>query len=249
MKTQTLDGPQMFLRYAFRPNLLGYCGGEDSQALFQYGIEGRVDRGLIELESQFEGAYPYLQLIARANRIDDPFDLRVVEAYWIGNPLLERVDLGALYRSVEERFKGRVRPADWRWLSGKPPAGARPHHSFHVFDVYPRAGLMRSGSTDHLLETMEQCRIRWARVASVDGAGLIVETQPLMLEGGKLRLGPAQTERVVRLIDGRGFVDAVAPGDWVSVHWGWVCDVVSDEQRAQLERYTRHHLRLCNETL
>jgi hydrogenase maturation factor len=249
MTALTLDGPQMFLRYAFRPNLLGYCGGEDSRALFQYGVEGRGDRGLIELESQFEGAYPYLQLIARANRIDDPFDLRVVEAYWIGNPLLERVDLGALYRSVEERFKGRTRPTDWRWLAGKPPAGARPHHSFHVFDVFPRAGLMRSGSTDHLLETMEQCRIRWGRVASVDGSDLVVETQPLALEGGKLELALAHTERVLRLIDGQGFVDKVAPGDWVSLHWGWVCDVLSEEQRAQLERYTRHHLRICNETL
>jgi hypothetical protein len=249
VSTQLLEGAQLFLRYAFRPNLLGYCGGADNLALLQYGVEGRVDPGLIELESQFEGALPYLQLIARANRIEDPFDRRVVEAYWIGNALLDRVDLGALYRSVEERFKGRAQPKDWRWLATKAPAGARPHHSFHVLEVYPRVGLMRSGAVDHVVETMQQCMIRWGRVESVADADLLAEVPPLVLEGGVLRLGAPRIERVLRSIDRRGFVDGVGPGDWISVHWGWACDSLSEEQHARLERYTRHHLSLCNETL
>jgi hypothetical protein len=243
------DGAQLFLRYAFRPNLLGYCGGEDNLALFQYGIEGRVDPGLIELESQFEGAYPYLQLIARANHIDDPFDYRVVEAYWIGNDLLEHVDLGAIYRSVEDRFKGRARPNDWRWLSLKAAAGARPHHSFHVLEVYPRIGLMRSGAADHVVETMEQCLIRWGRVVSTVGAELLVEAHPLVLQDGKLGLGSPRRESVAGSLEGRGFVDGVTTGDWVSVHWGWACDVLTNDQQRRLESYTRHHIRLCNETL
>lgn len=249
MTTDVLDGPQLFLRYAFRPNVLGYCGGDDNRALFEYGIEGHVDRGLIELESQFEGAYPYLQLIARANRIGDPFDRRVVEAYWIGNELLERADLGALQRSVEERFKGRTRPSEWRWLAGKAPAGARPHHSFHVFEIYPRVGLMRSGAADHVLETMEQCRIRWGRVLTANAADMTVEVQPLVMQSGKLALGEARPETVLRSIDGRGFVESATLGDWVSVHWGWACDVLTEQQRGRLERYTLHHIRLCNETL
>jgi hypothetical protein len=71
-------GPLLFARYAFRPNELGYCGGEDERALFQYTVEQTVDGGLVQLERQFEGAYPYLQLIARANAIADPWTL----AWW-----------------------------------------------------------------------------------------------------------------------------------------------------------------------
>ncbi len=244
-----VSGPLLFLRYAFQPNRLGYCGSDDNLALLDYGLRGYVDEGLIDLERQFEGAFPYLQLIARANDIADPLDARVVESYWIGNRLLERVDMGALYASIETRFRGRTRPKDWPWLAAKVPAGARPHHSLHVFEVYPRIGLMRSGAVDHLLETMEQCRIRWGRVHAVMGSELIVELQPLALRDGKLKLGKPRLETVTRWEDGHGFVDTVGEGDWVSVHWGWACDTLTPRQRANLESYTRQHLTICNQTL
>jgi hypothetical protein len=232
------DGAQLFLRYAFMPNRLGYCGSEENRALFEYGVEAKTDPGLIELEQQFEGAYPYLQLIARANAIDDPLDRRVVEAYWLGNELLERVDMGALFRALEERFRDRTKPKDWR-----------PHHSFHVLDVFPRVGLMQSGAADRILETIEQCRIRWGRVLRVKGGSLLVEIVPLVQRGGKLELGPPRVESVARWVDGRGFVDGATQGATVSVHWGWACDVLTPRQRANLERYTRWHVDLCNQTI
>ena len=244
-----MNGPQLFLRYAFRPNLLGYCGGEDSRALLEYGLDGRVDGGLLEMERQFEGAYPYLELIARANRIADPLDRRVVEAYWIGNSLLDQVDMGALHRSLEERFRDRSGAKGWALLGTKAPDGARPHHSFHVLEVFPRMGLMRSGAADHVLETMEQCRIRWARVVSAQGAQLSVEVSPLRLREGKLELGEPRVETVLRWVDGSGFVDSAAPGGWVSVHWGWACDTLTPVQRGNLAAYTQRHLELCNRTL
>ncbi|TET95492.1 MAG: hypothetical protein E3J29_06795, partial [Dehalococcoidia bacterium] len=125
-----MEGPQLFLRYAFKPNSLGYCGGDDNRALLEYGLDGRVDRGLVELECQFDGALPYLQLIGRANGIADPLDSRVVEAYWIGNRLLDRVDMGSLFRSLEERLRGRDRAKEWCGLVSRVPAGAPPPHSF-----------------------------------------------------------------------------------------------------------------------
>jgi hypothetical protein len=35
----------------------------------------------------------------------------------------------------------------------------------------------------------------------------------------------------------------------VSIHWGWACDRLSPEQRVQLERYTRHNMAHCNQTI
>lgn len=237
-------GPLRFIQYAFMPNRLEYCGGPENATLFGYAIEGVVDPGLPPLLRAFTGALPYLQLIARASGIADPFDLRVVEAYWIGNELLEHVEARQLYDSLRERFRKQLSPRVLDLVAGKAPAGARPHHSFHVFDVHSRTGELA-----HSLTTMDHCRISWGRVIAVQGAHLTVERAPLVLCKGQLDLGVPQREVILRQIDGRGFVDEAQVGDWVSIHWGWACQVLSEAQRRTLERYTRQHLRLVNQTL
>ncbi len=239
-----LAGPLMFIRYGFMPNRLQYCGGPENDTLLGYAIEGTVDPGLPPLLRRFTGALPYLQLIARSNAIADPFDDRVVEAYWIGNKLLDGVEVRQLYDSLRERFGKQLSPRMLEMVAGKAPAGAHPHHSFHVFDVHSRVGEL-----DHSLATMDSCRISWGRVVSVAGAELVVERQPLALQNGKLALDTARRETMLRQVDGKGFVDSAAPGDWVALHWGWVCEVLSERRRAAIERYTLYHLALANETL
>jgi hypothetical protein len=240
----SLAGSLRFIRYGFMPNRLRYCGGDDNRTLFEYGLAGVSDGGLGPLLRQFTGALPYLTLIARANGLADPFDARVVEAYWIGNELLEGVEVRQLYDALLDRFGKQLTGRTRDLVLGKAPAGARPHHSFHVLDVHSRVGAL-----DNTLRTLDECRVSWARVVRVEGAQLVVERQPLVLRAGKLALGAPATERALRQVDGRGFVDSAAPGDWVSTHWGWVCEVITEHQRRRLERYTRHHLALANQTL
>jgi Family of unknown function (DUF6390) len=226
------------------PNRLGYCGGDDNRALYDYALASTVDRGLAELLGRFSGAMPYLRLIARTTGVGDPFDPRVVEAYWIGNELLWQVEARQLYDHLAERFAKQLSGRARELVLGKAPAGARPHHSFHVFDVYTR-----TGDAAHTLATMDNCRVSWGRVVRIDGASIVVERQPLEFQAGRLALGPSRQERVVRQMDGRGFADATATGDWVSLHWGWVCERITDPEQRQLERFTRHHLQLAAATL
>lgn len=238
------DGMLRFIRYGFMPNRLRYCGGDDNRTLFEYGVAHVVDGGLTPLLKRFTGALPYLQLIARANGIADPFDDRVVEAYWIGNELLEGVEVRQMYDSLLARFGKQLQGRTRDLVLGKAPAGARPHHSFHVFDVHSRVGEL-----EHSLDTLDNCRVSWARVVRLEGAAAVVERQPLRLVDGKLMLAPAQIERVTRQVGGQGFADDAQPGDWVTLHWGWVCERLDDRQRRALERYTLHHVRLANQTL
>ena len=239
-----LAGSLRFVRYAFMPNRLRYCGGDENRTLFEYGTEHVVEGGLDPLLRRFTGALPYLQLIARANAIADPFDDRVVEAYWLGNELLAGVEVRQLYEALEERFGKQLQGRTRAWVLGKAPAGARPHHNFHVFDIHSRVGQL-----ENTLETMDQCRVSWGRVVTVDGPELVVERQRLVLAEGKLALGPAEMARVVRQIEGRGFTDAAVAGDWVSLHWDWVCEVLTPRQQANLARATRDHLEIANQTI
>ena len=105
---QQPDGLLLFARYAFMPNRLGFCGGPNERGLFEACAADQSSPDLRDWARQFEGAYPYLVLIARANNLTDPLDYRVVEAYWLGNDLLDHVGMAPFYDSLRDRFGPRL---------------------------------------------------------------------------------------------------------------------------------------------
>ena len=236
-----IAGPLLFARYAYAPNALGYCGADEPRTLLEYGDAKASDNGLAELARTFDGAWPYLALIAAANRIDDPLDPRVVDAYWVGNSLLDAVSSDALARHVEDRFRGRV-GRGWQDILDAVAAGAVPHHSFHVFAVYPWLGLMRTGVVDEPLRVLDQCRTTPARVLSVDGDQAQALAPLLIWTGNELRLGPWAPREVHWRADGLAFADELRPGDWVSLHWDFVCERLNALRVRQLLAATAHAL-------
>ena len=245
--TRVVPGPVLFARYAFPPNSHGFCGPADSGGLFEYGVAGVDDGGLRSMARQFAGAWPYLELIAGATGVRDPLDRRVVEAYWVGSPRLDRVGTRPVGDSMEDRFR-HLTGARFASIAEGVLAGGVPHHSFAVFCIYPYTGLLTDRrKAPHALTVLDRCRIRWGRVLAVLGDQVVVESSPLTWDGDVLRLGAPRTETAVRSVDGIGMVGGVAPGDWVSLHWEWVCDRLTEAQVARLRRYTARHLAIVND--
>lgn len=240
-------GPLLFARYAYPPNALGLCGADSSRTLLEYGDAQASDAGLAELARTFDGAWPYLTLIAGANGIADPLDRRVVEAYWVGNELLDRVQPAELARHVDERFRGRIGRAR-EHVFDVVAAGAVPHHCFHVFAVYPWLGLLRTGVVDQPLHILDQCRTTPAVVQSVAGESLEVLARPLLWDdgAGALRLGDPAARTVRWQDDGLAFMPQPFPGDHVSLHWDFVCDVLSPAAARALARATTRALHAVN---
>jgi hypothetical protein len=243
----TVPGPVLFARYAFPPNSHGFCGPPDSGGLFEYGVAGVDDGGLRAMARQFAGAWPYLELIAGATGVADPLDRRVVEAYWIGSPRLDRVSTRAVGDSMEDRFRF-MTGARFSSITEGVLAGGVPHHSFAVFCIYPYTGLLTDRrKAPHALTVLDRCRIRWGQVQAVAGDQVVVASRPLAWDGVELSLGPVGTETVVQSVDGIGMVGGLRPGDWVSLHWEWVCDRLSAGQLDRLRRYTERHLVIVND--
>jgi hypothetical protein len=239
--TRSFDGLRLFARFAFMPNHLGYCGADVNSEILAYLRADAADAGLARHLRTFTGAYPYLQLIAASNGIADPFDPRVVEAYWIGNDLLERVDWALYARHLHERFRHRVKPGALDLLVRKPPAGARAHHAFHVFDVSFRAGLPHGDAA------LDLCRIGWGTITAVEPGAFVVSARPLVIQDGRLALGEPQAQRVLRALGGDACVDG-APGEVLAFHWRWACQVLRPGQVDALDRYTRGMIALANQT-
>ena len=225
-------GPRRFVRFATPPNQLGYCGPSAAGGISPY-LHEPIDGGMRELAAQFEGAYPYLRLLAGANGCDDPLDPDVVEAYWIGNHLLDKVTTLDFGNSIDDRFHRRA-GSTWRHIDDSIPAGVA-HHSYHVLHVMPWAGLLQRGVIDEPLRILDQCCVTWGEVVEA-GATPLVARRPLRWTGSRLDLGPAAVESVTTTID-------VDVGDSVALHWGAVCEHLDARQLAWLRRTTLDQLR------
>jgi hypothetical protein len=224
-------GHWLFARYAWPPNELGYCGPADTSTT---EIAARA--------REFDGSWPYLTAIAEAAGVDDPLDAAVVESYWVGGPLLDLVDPATLLDGLRGAFAGQVTGllAD---LTDS--AGVLAHHSFHVFVVYPWIRFLSRDATT-ALGVMQNCRIRWGKVESLDGDTAVILSRPLVFEAGVIRLGQAAVERVQWGFDGASSITAPRPGDTVSAHWHRICDTLTDSGTAALAAATQTTLDLVN---
>jgi hypothetical protein len=237
-------GALLFARYAYPPNALGYCGPSDAELFLGVASEGKDTTGLRHLAAQFDGAWPYLELIAACNGIADPLDARVVQAYWTGNPLATRVSPQMLRAALRDRFEHRAGSSRDDLLAAA--VGGIAQHSFHVFAVYPWLGLLRTGMQGPPLEVLDRCRIRWGTVDDVAGDVVTVRAQALYFDGTRLCLGPPRTEQVRRGEDGVRLTGDVRAGDVVSLHWDWVCDRLSTTALGWLRYCTERNLATVN---
>ena len=233
-------------RYALPPNHLQYCGPLKSEEIHAYLKESVSDENLSQIISQFETLYPYLTYIARGNGIADPFDSRVVEAYWIGNNLLTALSQKSLYTHFAESLslKKRLTNKELEWLIGKIPQGALAHHTFHVLNVFTRTG---HHSVKHTIDTMDSCRIGWGTLKSIQNNSVVLSTKPLILEKNKLMLGKEREKRIA-------IPTGISPstkdiGSSYTYHWDTMCDQITKVQENNLIAVTSSAIRLANLTL
>lgn len=241
------EGSRLFARYAFAPNDLGYCGPAESATLFKLASADGADVDVTAIARGFSGAWPYLTLLAELAGIDDPLDERVVRAYWTGGTLLHAVDQRAFGARLID-FLGSQAGCYWRHLSLELLPEVTPTHGFHVFGVYPWSRLL-AGPSDQPLRVLDNCRIRWGQVRWVDQDHVVVQSRRLSWDGCRLALAEPAEERVRLSVGGRGFVTEPRPGQWLALHWDWVCDRLSPAEQAELEHWTGWQLEATNARL
>ncbi|MGD9960682.1 DUF6390 family protein [Nocardioides sp.] len=222
-------GAIQFARYAYPPNELGYCGPEGGEAMLLPGAEAEI-----ELRArQFDGAWVYLEFLAAVLGTSDPLAAEVVEAYWIGSPLLDSVPSASLVEVLEERFATQI-GGTWRESAGR----AQAHHSYQVFEVYPWAAMLTQGlAPGPAVSVLDRCRIRCGVVEAVDGETVTVSSSALAWDGALLTPGAPALETLRWSLGGNSLIAAPAVGEVVSLHWDWVCEVLSADQAARIEEH------------
>lgn len=231
-------GWELFARYAFPPNELGYCGPPDASVLLtntQPAAIGRHAEG-------FDGAWPYLEEIAKAAGLPDPLDAEVVRTYWVGGRLLDRVD----GHRMGHRLKVAMRGQPTGLLDALGDQGrVLAHHSFHVLAVYPWIRFLEQGP-ETPLRILQACRIRWGTVLSVDDEYAVIKSAPLLFDTGRLFLGDPGPETVRWCRRGLSLAPRPEIGRTASAHWDWVCGDLDDAERTALAAATATTIDLVN---
>lgn len=237
-----MDGVQLGARFSIATNRLNFCGPADAEPALYAAIRAPAGGESARTALRgFEALMPYLEAIAARHRLE-PFDPQVVEAYWIGNsllddfgpeqfrPLLDALVRRGLPRSVAERLVAHL------------PAAPIPHHMFHV--AFVGVGAV-TGHVPTTLSNLEACRPAWATVE--ERSDLLRVSRPtLALVGGRLELGAPVSEAL--RYDAAVVPDA-QPGREVAVHWGWPALTLSEERSRALRIYTQRSLDAANEAL
>ncbi len=240
--------------YASAPNFYGYCGPDENATLVGNTVRKSAFKEITHILSEFETMYVYLRLIASENHIEDPFDQKVVEAYWIGNSLLDTVSQTNYHAillekmSIEKKFSKKDYINMRRSIMVKK---VLPHHSFHVFNIFRRTG---HDPSFHTLKTMDECRIGWGKVLNITSTknenrsmSLIrIDMQPLVFDHGLLRLGAVKTRLLRHEYKGKSVISQIKKDDWVSFHWGFVCGVLRNTQVQRLRYYTQKSIEFFN---
>jgi len=227
-----MEGVRLCARFSLPTSRMRYCGPDYADSLLERAIaKGEDLPAARNALAQFEALTPYLDAIAAKHGLD-PFDAKVVEAYWIGNELLDgftKEEFRAILAAFEKRG---LPPTVSARIAANLPEDPLPHHAFHV--VFVGVGQV-SGKVETTLENMDKCRPSWARVLEVEENSATASRPTLQLRDGRLGNGPP--ERVEFQADPR-FLPGLAAGDWIAFHWYWPAVILDPRQLDALRTYT-----------
>ena len=229
----------MAILYGFVPNQLGLCGPEDrkkKKIISRYlGGEKKLEGEIKKILKDFKGAYPYYRLIAHSNKINNPLDEKVVEAYWTGNELLNKVKVCDFRKMMKSEFlpMGKMPRGKIENL----PETAFPFHNFHVLFIGSATGRFKETK-----KGLDLCRISWGEVIKIEKDKITVRRQPLKF-GKKLTLGKL-ADRVISW--DKKIVLSAKRGDWLSIHWNNAAEKLNKEKLENIRKYTAKVIKIIN---
>jgi len=229
--------------YGFYPHRLGFCGTQENTAkkiLLNYLSRKKVsEKKVRKVLKTFIGSFSYYKLIAKSNKIKDPFNEKVVKAYWLGNKLLENVPINSLKEMILKEFSkpGLLSKKLAEKKTKKIPNNSIPHHSFHVLVIGSVTGKVTLKNN-----LLDFCRIGWGKVIEIkkeknkNRKKVIIEYQPLKKRKKKYFLGKPIRKTVFW---DKKIIPEVKIGNNVAIHWNHIVQVLNAKDLANLKKYTQ----------
>lgn len=235
----TNDGLKLALLFGKTPCNLGLCGPAEKSKrnLIEDYIKDSQNkknrRQAKEIIKEFKGAYPYYQLIAKCNKIYNPLDFRVIEAYWIGNKLLNNVSLQQFKTMCKNNFApfGKITDKMIDALS----KDAIPYHNFHVLNL----GSV-SGKLSITKKAINLCTVSCGKIIKLNKNSVTVEKKPINTKNG-FSLGK-QIHETIKW--DKQLLPKIIKGDIVTIHWKTAIIKLTNKQFTNFDKYFHKTLQI-----
>jgi len=216
------------------PNRLRYCGPKEAGRDFLSYVSGnkKIAAAVESDLRRFEGLYPYLSAIAaKANKRFT--DYEVIEAYWLGNKLLDKFTSEDMKKIISALVKRGLPQSIAAARLKNLPRGMFPHHNFNV--CYIGVG-QTTGAVPTTLENMNNCMINSGIVKEIKKNRLVVAKRLLEYDQGKLILSRSRKTTTAEYLP--QLLPKIKIGDTVAVHWNFATGIITKEQAGNLSKYT-----------
>jgi hypothetical protein len=238
-----MDGTSLAIRFSYMPNFLRYCGPKEANKDFLHYLTRPNSKIAAAVENdlkRFEGLYPYLSAIAAKSGKKFTHH-EVIEAYWIGNDLLDNFNSNDMKKIINALVKRGLPAAVAEERLKKLPKGMFPHHNFNV--CYIGVG-QTTGAVPTTLENMNNCMINSGIVSKVGKGKLTVEKRLLQSTNRKLKLSSSTTKATVSYLP--QMLPKIKVGDVVALHWDLASVKLTKKQASNLNKYTERILEAVN---
>jgi hypothetical protein len=233
MQQNELESLKSTCLYSIPPSKLGYCGPNHGWKALQEFASNPAEEKATQTKNilqHFNALYPYLQLIAEANSLL-PFDLAVIEAYWLGNHLLKNVPHKAIQETILSFQKHGLPSSIAEKKASLLPEGMPPSHAMHVLYIN-----FISQKVPALIQNLSNCLVQWGRIQETLPQGITIKGIELISESNQLKIRE-KTKTVEN-----PFSLSPKPDDLITVHWENAIEVISTEQKKSLQKFTEKTL-------
>ena len=234
-----ISAMQFACKYSLVTNSLGYCGKENAFLHFQDFLQNPSQEKIQKIKTlldSFFGLRAYLDLIARANN-KNTFDFQVLEAYWLGNKLLENVSHGEIKQTILSLQKFGLPEKIAVQKADSLPFGTVPHHSLHVLHVNFVTRKLKP-----VVKNLSECIVSWAEIRGIEKKSCRLKVKAPEL---KILNGDFVLQEKNKLLENQ-FSLLPANGDFVSVHWNNAIEIIEKKQLQNLKKATMKNIELIN---
>ena len=234
-----MDGIELCARFGLAPNLRGYCGDPKFQSPFSKYLANPSRENSIRLRNElgkFGTQKAYLETIAQANGVDDIYDYKVAEAFWIGNKLLDSVLREDVIDLFEKKWVARkfVSKARAKEIVESLPKKLPPlQHTFHPYV----AGFV-SQKAQKSSKNKDLCRPSWAKIVdlNLEKEKITVKRQSVVYSAGKFVLGKEKIEKMPFKVGKIPLIESDA--ELVACHWGVAVKELSKKEESAMKNYS-----------